>query len=103
MVIKTEFTILRMCLLIRISQMTSKDYENYCGIDVSKEWLDFAVGNDVLRIKQDKLQIKKFIRKHLIGKGFILCVLESTGGYEHLISQCLVETGIEVHVAHPNK
>jgi len=83
--------------------MTSKAYENYCGIDVSKEWIDFAIGADVLRVKQDKLQIRKFIRKHLNGKGTILCVLESTGGFEHLVSQCLVEAGIEVHVAHPNK
>jgi transposase len=83
--------------------MTSNAYENYCGIDVSKEWLDFAVENDVFRVKQDKLQIKKFIRKYLNGKGTILCVLESTGGYEHLVSQCLVEADIEVHVAHPNK
>lgn len=100
---KTECTILRMCLLIRISQMTGKAYENYCGIDVSKDWLDFAVGSDVFRVKQDKLQIKKFIGKQLKGQGSVLCVVESTGGYEYLVSQCLVESCIEVHVAHPNK
>jgi transposase len=81
--------------------MTSKAYDNYCGIDVSKEWLDFAIGDNVFRIKQDKLQIKKLIRKYL--KGSVLCVLESTGGYEHLVSQCLIESDIDVHIAHPNK
>lgn len=82
--------------------MTSNAYENYCGIDVSKEWLDFAVQNDVFRVKQDSLQIKRFIRKHLKNKGTILCVLESTGGYEHLVSQNLIGSGFTVHVAHPN-
>lgn len=83
--------------------MASKAYENYCGIDVSKEWLDFSLENNVFRVKQDKLQIKKFIRKYLQAKASVLCVLESTGGYEHLVSGCLVEAGISVHVAHPNK
>jgi transposase len=83
--------------------MASKAYENYCGIDVSKEWLDFSLENNVFRVKQDKLQIKKFICKYLQAKASVLCVLESTGGYEHLVSGCLVETGISVHVAHPNK
>lgn len=83
--------------------MNTKAYKKYYGIDVSKEWIDFAIDNKVLRINQKKSQIKKFIRQHLECSNSSLCVLESTGGYEHLISKCLVEAGITVHIAHPNK
>lgn len=83
--------------------MTSKAYEDYCGIDVSKEWLDFAIEATVYRIEQDKSQIKKFICRHFKTNKSVLCIIESTGGYEHLVSQCLVEAGIAVHIAHPNK
>lgn len=83
--------------------MANNTHSNYCGIDVSKEWLDFAIDNTVFRIKQDKSQINKYIRKHLQGKESLLCVLESTGGYERLVSECLIKADIAVHVAHPNK
>lgn len=79
------------------------NFKNFCGIDVSKEWLDISFENKVLRVEQNKLQIEKFINKHFKSKDSLLCVLESTGGYEHLVCSCLVAAGISVHVAHPNK
>lgn len=83
--------------------MPIDQFNHIYGIDVSKEWFDIALENKVFRIKQDKKHISKFICKHLSKKEKVLCVLESTGGYERLVAQCLTESGIEVHVAHPNK
>lgn len=83
--------------------MSNTAYNHYYGIDVSKEWIDFALENKVVRIKQEKKLINSFIKKHLRKKESVLCVLESTGGYENLSAQCLTVAGISVHIAHPNK
>jgi len=83
--------------------MIQNTYKNFYGIDVSKDWLDIATEKQSFKIKQSKKHIKKFIRNHIDNKQATLCALESTGGYEHLVSKCLTEAGIDVHVAHPNK
>lgn len=83
--------------------MELNQFNHVYGIDISKEWFDIALENKVIRVKQDKKHIIKFIRKYLSKKQKVLCVLESTGGYERLVAQCLMEAGFEVHVAHPNK
>jgi len=78
-------------------------YENYWGIDVSKGWVDIAIENKVTRIEQTEKKIKAFIKAN---KGFsqkALAVVESTGGYERLITDCLSEANLTVHIAHPNK
>jgi transposase len=76
-------------------------FEEYWGIDVSKNWLDIAIDEKVFRIDQDVKSIEKFIKSH--SKAKILAVLESTGGYEKLFARMLIKNGMTVHVAHPNK
>lgn len=82
--------------------MMNTAFEGYWGIDVSKAWLDIAVKNKVIRIDQTVEAIKKFIKQNSENKK-ILAILESTGGYEQLAATCLSESGITVHIAHPNK
>lgn len=76
-------------------------FNNYWGIDVSKNWLDIAINQQVFRIDQTEKAINKFIKKNYIEK--TLTVVESTGGYESKIVRCLASSGITVHIAHPNK
>lgn len=78
-------------------------FEGYWGIDVSKNWLDIAVDNKVIRLDQTIEAIKEFIKNHALENKKILAVLESTGGYEQLAATCLNESNITVHIAHPNK
>jgi transposase len=78
-------------------------YQHFCGIDVSKGWLDIAIREKVIRIDQEEKAIKNFIREQLAEPERTLCVLESTGGYEKLVARCLEKEGFCVHIAHPNK
>jgi len=78
-------------------------YTHYWGIDVSKEWIDIAIENKVIRVEQTQRAIKAFIKRN---KGYTenaLAVLESTGGYEKLAIHCFSEAGLQVHLAHPNR
>jgi transposase len=91
-----------MCLKEEITTMgTTMKYEGYWGVDVSKGWVDIAIEGTVTRVEQEESALKKFISEHK-AQG-ILCVLESTGGYEKTITKCLRGEGITVHIAHPNK
>lgn len=78
-------------------------FENYWGIDISKNWLDIATGKQVFRIDQTKKAVKDFIIKNKIDESHTLITLESTGGYEQLAVECFAEKGFTVHVAHPTK
>lgn len=84
--------------------MNNSAYSHFYGIDVSKEWLDIASDKKTFKVKQKAKDIKKFIAYNLknVDKS-TLCVLESTGGYEHEVSQLLIQAGATVHVAHPSK
>lgn len=74
------------------------------GIDVSKDTLDISVNGNHFKIKNNKTDIKNFIKTKIDRKLDInLCVLESTGGYEKLAITILGEADIRVHRAHPNK
>jgi transposase len=79
------------------------NFECYWGIDVSKNWLDIAINNQVFHIAQTKQSINDFIKDNRKSFSKILVVLESTGGYEKLATHCLSKFGLTVHVAHPNK
>ena len=79
------------------------NFECYWGIDVSKNWLDIAINNQVFRIAQTEQSISDFIKDNRKSFSKILVVLESTGGYEKLATHCLSKSGLTVHVAHPNK
>lgn len=78
-------------------------FDCYWGIDVSKNWLDIAINEQVFRIAQTKQSIYDFIKDNKKSFSKILAVLESTGGYENLATHCLSTSGLTVHVAHPNK
>lgn len=78
-----------------------KDFKNYWGIDVSKNWLDIAIDQKVYRIDQTETKINEFIKKQTTLS--TLAVLESTGGYEYMAARLLSESGIRIHIAHPTK
>jgi transposase len=75
----------------------------FVGIDVSKETLDISLQKQSFKIPNKKNAICSFIKKHMENKPVKLSVLEATGGYERLVRRCLLEKGIPVHTAHPNK
>lgn len=81
----------------------NKQFRFFCGIDVSKEWLDLAYDNVIIQLPQDRKAIMGFIKKHFKQRNETLVVLESTGGYERLAAECFDEMGITVHIAHPNR
>lgn len=78
-------------------------YDIVWGIDVSKSWLDIAMGNKVSRVEQDHESIVQFIKQHQCADKKHLAVVESTGGYELLVVNSLSKAGFIVHVAHPTK
>lgn len=73
------------------------------GIDVSKNWLDIAIGSNCVRVNQTQEAIDDIIQHQIIFFNPKLCVVESTGGYEHLIVSRLQKAGFNVHVAHPTR
>jgi transposase len=79
-----------------------KEFNAYVGIDVSKEWLDICLEGKPYKIAQTDEEISKFISQNLSKLKPVLCVMESTGGYEHKLAQHLVMAMIDVHIAHPN-
>ena len=81
----------------------SRAFSNFCGVDVSKEWIDIATDKITTRLPQDRKSIIGFIKKHLDQPNESLVVLESTGGYELLAAECFDEMGVTVHIAHPNR
>src|SRR3990167_687204 len=78
-------------------------FEDYVGIDVSKEWVDIALDNNIHRIDQTEKSFKKFIKIHKLHNKNLLVVLESTVGYEQLAVRSFSQAKITVHIAHPNK
>jgi transposase len=78
-------------------------FENYWGVDISKNWLDIAIGNQVVRLDQTKKVIEDFLIRHKGVEQKTLIVLESTGGYEQLAVDCFSEKGFTVHIAHPSR
>jgi len=76
-------------------------FEEYWGIDVSKNWLDIAIGEQVFRVDQTSKLMEKFVKSRR--KSSILAVLESTGGYEKIFARILINNGVTVHIAHPNR
>lgn len=78
-------------------------FENYWGIDISKNWLDISISDQVIRIDQKKEAIQQFVASKQGKENTTLIVLENTGGYEQLAVECFSEKGFIVHIAHPNK
>lgn len=74
----------------------------HVGIDVSKEWVDIAIGKKCFRVEQNQAELDEKISeiKELSPD---LCVVESTGGYERLIVERLLAAQLKVHIAHPSR
>jgi transposase len=81
----------------------SISFENYWGVDVSKNWLDIACDKGVFRVEQTSEAIIAFINKNVEANQKILVTLESTGGYEQLAVDHISAAGLTVNVAHPSK
>lgn len=79
------------------------EFTNFWGVDVSKGWLDIAVGDRVTRVLQTPQAIDAFIANQPSITAKTLVVVESTGGYEKLSVNRFSHTGLTVHIAHPNR
>lgn len=78
-------------------------YQNIIGCDISKEWIDIAIGKKVIRLSQEKQELTKFIQTHLQALADVFVVFENTGGHEKFLESLLRDAGIDFHRAHPNK
>ena len=73
------------------------------GIDVSKATLDIYWQNKSYKIPNNSESVLEFIKSEIVVNQDLLCVMESTGGYEKVAANSFKESGIAVHIAHPNK
>ena len=78
-------------------------HAKFVGIDVSKEWIDIAIDKECFRVEQIEQALQEIIKSKIKPYDASLCVVESTGGYERLITECLKKEKIKVHVAHPSR
>ena len=78
-------------------------HAGFVGIDVSKEWVDIAVQDKCYRFMQTKKDLEEAIHQILLPLKPLLCVVESTGGYERLVVECLQDAELKVHIAHPSR
>lgn len=74
----------------------------FVGVDVSKGELAFAEGFDapVRRVANDRRGVAQLVR-HLRRLEPSRIVIESTGGYERRLLQCLAEAGLPVILVNP--
>lgn len=69
----------------------------YVGCDIGKSYIDISFGGKHSRLKNETLEIEKFVdkcRKHEVEK----IVLEPSGGYERKLLQALQENNLPVSV-----
>jgi transposase len=79
---------------------------HYIGIDVSKKRLDVDWLGQPKSYSNDKLGIRRLIRKlqNLKAKNKLsLAICEATGGYEKKLVKTCHQADIAIHVAHANK
>lgn len=78
--------------------------KTHIGIDVSKGWLDIAIhgGGRPMRIANTRRAIEEWLAT-VAGTEVSLVAFEPTGGYEHLLRQCLVQAGAPFARVHPNE
>lgn len=80
------------------------DNKKICiGIDVSKATLDIYWQNKSYKITNDSESVSEFIKSEIDVTQDLLCVMESTGGYERVAVNGFKKSAIAVHLAHPNK
>ena len=72
------------------------------GIDVSKNWLDVALGSRSERFANDAVGMES-LTALLLQEGIDLVVLEATGGYEAAAAAALQVAGLAVAVVNPRQ
>lgn len=72
------------------------------GIDVSKDWLDVAIGSEALRVANDAEGLSELL-KRLRDAGAHLAVMEATGGYETQAASALAGAGLRLAVVNPRQ
>ena len=73
------------------------------GIDVGKRGLDVSVSQGPVRSFANTAEGIAALLDWIVGQDASEAVCEPTGGYEREVVRRLEESGLPVHVAHPNK
>jgi transposase len=71
------------------------------GIDVSKDWLDVAVGNESSHVANDAAGISSLLER--LRQGVELVVMEATGGYETPAASAIAGAGLRLAVVNPRQ
>jgi len=76
----------------------------FVGVDVSKDSLDVAIGEqkEIITFVNDQKGVDALVKK-LKRIDVQLTVFESTGGYELLAASCLAEAGLAVVIVNPRQ
>ena len=72
------------------------------GIDVSKDWLDVAIGNESLRVTNDVAGVSGLIER-LRSAGVEWVVMEATGGYETQAASAIAGAELRLAVVNPRQ
>jgi transposase len=72
------------------------------GIDVSKDWLDVALGNELLRVANEATAITQLI-DWLREANVQLVVMEATGGQETHAASAIAGAGLRLAVVNPRQ
>lgn len=72
------------------------------GIDVSKDWLDVALGAESLRVANETVGVSSLIER-LQAMNAELVVMEATGGYETQAASAIAGAGLRLAVVNPRQ
>jgi transposase len=72
------------------------------GIDVSKDWLDVALGAESLRVANEAAGVSSLIER-LQAMAVELVVMEATGGYETQAASAIAGAGLKLAVVNPRQ
>jgi len=72
------------------------------GIDVSKDWLDVALGEESLRVANEAAGVSSLIER-LQAMSVELVVMEATGGYETQAASAIAAAGLKLAVVNPRQ
>jgi len=72
------------------------------GIDVSKDWLDVALGEESLRVANEAAAMSSLVERLQTVK-VELVVMEATGGYETQAASAIAAAGLKLAVVNPRQ
>lgn len=72
------------------------------GIDVSKDWLDVALGAESLRVANEAAGVGSLVER-LQAMSVELVVMEATGGYETQAASAIAGAGLRLAVVNPRQ